>query len=1619
MIHKVHLTKPDSFRLGSRHLQLSELSKLLKSVSKKATATDQLWLTIDDQWLDLSLLSYLGQLLRNAQDSFVRIRVRMPEFTDSKIRFLHKLGFWELIGVGRGNASLRCEPDPIVSLPANIRERLNYSSFVTCSCAKANSDNLVGVTAADTTEASTTSTLPDQNQVKEAVRRFDRQLQEASVYPLVAQTDAMWSKEYLYLLVWELLNNACQHSESDQAIVAAQIFLSCSEISESGASTDADFGLRRTVLESLARQHDAEISNNTLENRGKWLSRHRETSFLLISCTDCGIGIADSLRRREIPEVTSDVEAIEAAFDPDNSLGMTNPELYDVHGLSQILRLVRQYSGYLYVQSGLGRLDADCERNSLSYEPVPAGERLDGVTFQILLPLMEPRHLRTLYDLPSRQTISLESPKPALQGETLHVIKEMGQKGKALLRNPELWHDFVHSIVTRTSIKDAPVLYVDLLGVPRQRQFISYFLRCLRKVRLLKSTLVVNAFPEILTVARSLVRLDKEMSVTSANDAAINLLEENIATVLTRGEIGSLPLLLPFVSLGDKPGSLGIIWLGLSALPQRWRSTVAAALEHLFEQEQLVEWEALIYILGKRGLQIATQEERDFLRLMYCISRCNPSILGADKQGIWLEHTPTDLYRLSYGFMLSLFERDILPSTRHKKSRNQEHYLYSRAWHITEKRFSKYYYFTWAELVDRSKRLLCAKLLITKAYQEIGESFLNTEAVVSVTPSAGLLGRCVADLMGADFCEAPSIYDIADDEWLLTLKAKEAVIVDDMIDTGTTTKRLISRIEDAGSTCTAVLSLLASEEGVKERDGIACPLVCLSKVTVGTPSPEEISQAMRTGQYFETEPHTLEPIPPRAGGPFINQEHEQLLEVLVSAGAITSGHIAYSGHHYEVYFSLPDALAHESVRARMLDWVISNIVRFSETNKVKGRYRPVTIVYPYYSPIDRLIEALETEHSAGKIRDIPVNYVVAQPYQLSGKRRGYRIVQSTEHGARSQTQLAVFLDDGIASGGTMAGIIDQLVRMHVDAIYALVLFDRIGLQPRRHISQIAQYSYEGKTVPFCFEAFVSANLKSFYRDNCPQCQLLASIGRIPESKHILSTTTEKLSTLLGITGVERYPIGPRAHFDEQALFSILRFRNAVLSDKPSPIEIEKSLDDQSKHPEVRLECLRTILMDQKLFRQLIDKKKVNDIIVRCLSDPQVKSELRIRFILFTPLWEDKPYAYTVLTEVLPQAFSQLADKDPLGKPWVGGYFHKNGLEFSSVLAAVYLLFERSPRHFQEQGDNWLENWRQAISRGAPDVTCGSIYLFALRTLFMHKHEYGIEQAKYLVASFRGSYSTHADAFVERLKHFRGALNAGLLDVAFTRYMPKEIWDELLGNIESTQELFDLGEFTTQDITDLRNAYTQCREDEDAEELNRLITKHFLPTNPAVYPARIRVLVDRFSPLAAEVIDEGIKLVARKYQASLKKDRLVFERPVKNQRVAFVLQIDCDETTGSESVLGRKGFLAECVSHLITNAVEAWLAHKDKTEATTSNDAIKLELCARAGTLDTFEFLVIDDCPVEGEDLERVVNSKVLSGIQMHRQMLSRWNADIEVREINGGKKAVVLKAHKLDAYCTK
>ncbi len=171
---------------------LSDLARLGRFVIDRLSVerpVGDLEIAWSSGWLDMTLLAHMGQVLRLSHGRFARISLNLEGAMQDKFPFLWQCGFWRYVRANRVGSRLYCSPDPWEHPHDPDRAAANYTSLFVLELAPR------GPGATDSQEADQT--------VADFVKDCDSALRSTACFPVVAQSDVMYSREYLYLLLWK------------------------------------------------------------------------------------------------------------------------------------------------------------------------------------------------------------------------------------------------------------------------------------------------------------------------------------------------------------------------------------------------------------------------------------------------------------------------------------------------------------------------------------------------------------------------------------------------------------------------------------------------------------------------------------------------------------------------------------------------------------------------------------------------------------------------------------------------------------------------------------------------------------------------------------------------------------------------------------------------------------------------------------------------------------------------------------------------------------------------------------------------------------------------------------------------------------------------------------------------------------------------------------------------------------------------------------------------------------------------------------------------------------------------------------------------------------------------
>ena len=1503
----------------------------------------------DSNWFDLSVLSQFALLLNQAKKHYYRIELDLRGKTVDKVKFLWQCGFWDSIQANFKGSNLACSPDPWKSKPSH--PATTFSPIYVIDIPNPVND---GIQLGD-------------DKIKYAVEFWNDKLRSAECFHFIENTDIVKSREYLYLLMWELIHNAYIHSGSSQIAISGQFFLSPKWLREQqnneGISTD--------LLNNLTAQYEIEKSSKFRPERNNWIKAQKNVSFLLLTCVDTGIGIPKSLER--VGSKYKNSEKLKFAFTPWSSTRRQKADLVEAHGLSQIIQLANTYDGYLFVESGNANLNWTREDGPIARDTGRPLVNNSGTRFEVLLPLLykNPQIKRhrihaSLSNLNSSRATNIERSSIFISGE----------RKKLEDRHPGSAIDAEKTINSVLEIADEivkPVIFLDFGHLDAvDRQFASSLLR---KVRIKNSTrgiVVINASDEFLVKANFLSTYDHNLSEKDIKDRVGEApdtwrqLDEELSTILSRGASGSLPLLTPVI--GSKLENM--CWLGLGSLETNFRKAVESAIEYLILGiGESINFEDLRYRVERQlNSQIDHQSFRETLEK---ISRWNPWLLETADGMIRSILSPDDLIPSNK----STFVTGIVEKSKHQRQKPEEKFVYSLSWHKSGKRLRREYYQTWKQLSNKQNRMVCAEHLVYLLHSSIGVRIAEISCVVSATPSAGLLGREISNILGLPFFEAPSFYDVETFEWLPKVTGR-ALIVDDVLDTGELTKKLVEKLHVSGCEDGIVVTLIQNKDTAKNLTDINWEIIASNQVSLGQVDDKEAEIVYDKGLYYEINPHTLNPElasndSKRHLMRFPEYEKERLAK-LVNAKSIHFGHFVHGGHHFNVYMSLVNALKDPVCRIDITEWVAKCVRRYMERKSKGSNNGKQILVYPYSSPIYRILPLLQMQLSLLK-DDLNIQYVIAQPRQLSGRRTDFILSGIDPRDLDGADVL--FLDDGIGSGATISGIIDEVVKNNARKFHAVILFDRIGLQTRRHLKTTHQYKTPKGHMESSFESYISINDRAASPSDCIDC--LASNKFASSFK--ASTIECFRDSILESRMIRKMIIGSNevlepVEFSAENLMRVLEFRHAVFSDEPTPRQIEISLEGR-KGP-VRLCCLATLMADPKLFRQLLNQTKVSDFIKEDFCHKDTDTIARSRFIVSIISFVDEQFAYDLVFKSLPLFYRDFFSSNQS----IAEYFDKNFEEFTLLLGTLFYLgskknFELRTKDSKYDLENWLDLFRPSIQDRKGTV----LYYFHIKNLFMNKDQLPLEYLRHLYANFSGSYKQHRDSY-------RAKLNDFFLKPTEGGY---KIIKSLLSQITAIQSATPIViEFVSgEEIERIQEEYdlfNRTGSKEAQEALISSIRQIFLPKDNVVNPAALTKLINYCT--------QSIAVISSKIEQSL-----LFDRNSFSSKQIFFDQKALDNQLLNIQVIGLIDDITHCINNLIDNAIKA-----QSQGPSAGQGEARVSITISRDNLDFVNINVRDWAPCKiKEDTEDWFRRS--GGLSMHRSLLRKWGGDISVQKLQDGK----------------
>lgn len=1293
---------------------------------------------LDASWFDQTILCALALFFRTKSLAEPCFHINFTN--NKKLLFLWRSGFFENSHVGYQNSPFEVSSSVWNKKPKENTACANFTPMIRFEVPKekslAKKDEIL---------------IPAQQYTNNLLK----ELEKTKVYSYVEKMDLMQSREYLHIVLWELIQNVIDHAHASHGMISAQIFYMGDTVEDE--------------LKGLKAQHKIEVKNCTLPLRRKWLERNASNDYLMLSCVDNGIGIPNTMKPKSSVNSTLDINLIQESFQRCNSEHDNFEHSFAIHGLHLIKQLVESYEGYLYVQSG----NAEIEIDGNNMEPNEIKVGMPGSSFQLLLPMSASKPRKFAVSISKEND---ESINPII----LNVIEEIRKHSFKVPLNEKNCKKIVESMVDIiVSEKKQGTLYLDFLGMPRERHYLSCFfgqlLLCVRRKKTNAPVVVLNSSEELFAAIKCL------RSQANQDDIETELvnLDKFLSTDMTRKENNSLPLIFMVTRLSNDKRGIAVQWLGIgNDGPQGIGKCLIDILDELFYTDGGVEESFLVRKFEKDGINIK--------RLLKNLNSVNGNLISYEESSNeWsLAITASNLYFNSIHSQSEKLFKAINTKAKFDKSKYPDA-IFCLNWRGGSEAYLSDYYELWKVVSNPELSKLAASLLLYKAYEtdKIANEIPNVRGLVSITASAGQVARELARTLRIPHWEVPSIYDLPNAEWP-DFENKSIFIVDDLIDTGNATRRVLKTLKKKNAKCVGILAILGSKEGLKSREELKISIVELFEVDLGRPhlSNKQIEEAEKKNNIWEVDPHTLEPSPLKTFNRKAKEKQKEKLKELNQLAAnngLRSGHFVYGGHHYYEFFDLVRYINNQAGFQELQEWFIESIRNWHDEvieKQCNGqKTTPISLIYPYYSPIAAFLHRMQPLLASSFQFECHIH--VARPSQRSKSRQGYHLDSMSKN-----DKYAVFIDDGIASGGTLSEIIDEFVSLHSinnkngrksqseivferkivqhrAAFLALTVFDRIGMHPRKHLKNILSYN-DG--IRFDFTPKYSLNLRSYTQENCPICQITSDVNKFYnkhndlENRHkdISDQIEHNLKSVISmleptyLSSVESFEsFGGMQLLSSKDTADVVNASDAIFTDSVSGYEIKKSIEDIKKTPVTRLEMILKVVMDSILCRSVHHEKFFVDNICKLLWGNDVSNEYRCYFLLHIPYFADEKLSKLLLTKSIPFSLrSSRSVEYPISvkdeKLTLVNYFNNYPKIFYSIVISIKIL-----RAKYNQNSNWDTNWVETL-RKSPYGNLFSCLMCSTKQDIAKKY------ALMLICNFTSSYSEHKESLSKRLTRLR-------------------------------------------------------------------------------------------------------------------------------------------------------------------------------------------------------------------------------------------------------------------------
>jgi hypothetical protein len=594
----------------------------------------------------------------------------------------------------------------------------------------------------------------------------------------------------------------------------------------------------------------------------------------------------------------------------------------------------------------------------------------------------------------------------------------------------------------------------------------------------------------------------------------------------------------------------------------------------------------------------------------------------------------------------------------------------------------------------------------------------------------------------------------------------------------------------------------------------------------------------------------------------------------------------------------------------------------------------------------------------------------------------------------SENHCCIILDDGIGSGGTIASLLDEAIRTYVKAVAVLVIFDRIGLQPRKHLHNVKQYGFKEKNILFKFDSYLEVNLRTFFRSNCPACRILGVIDEIQTSPGITSQSLRMLREILTAVPITSGKSHLPLLLSSEETAELISALDGLYSDLASPRQISMVLAAKNRRPAVRLILATAILSDRKLYRQCIDLSVVEHLIIDCFFNTKTTSAHRAMFMAESINWFDQKYALNILTNLLPQVYADMLQSRIDLSFGLDSHFDQAPEEFGALLLTMHKLIPKG----ELRSNPPLEQWYNLFVARERNTPSANIYLLELRKTLQLIENNPWDVTMFLLANFNGSYGKrHPESIRQRLDFFKMYIKLGAYNKAIHTFQ-KPIFESFLSGVRIVQDAISSKNiFEISDFEKLMELYEGLSEPDARVKMLDLLEEFFISSSPLTEPARIDLLLEFAAPTVISIITNGI---------------LAFKNRVPATITDIVLFID-EEALGqfrNVRILGAADILERTLEHLARNPVEHRCGKRFEGSPGDLHISLALRVCAERS--DFIEIVVTDNIVEMTNDDLRLSFLKG-GGLGAQRFILEQFGGGLLAAKVQNGRNEYVIRVRQL------